>query len=128
MPLSPARILTIRQGGVQPTGSWLYIWVDTRTGEVAYVGATGFDPELRAHLHLESDDPQLARVRATVPEYAHRDFDVLAWVIPEGVDRRAAKENLISRLSGGAEAAEEPGDVTDSIVQSLEDYRRRLNR
>lgn len=83
---------------MQPSGSWLYVWIDVETGEVAYVGGTGFDPELRAYLHVTSDDPRLGRVRATVPQFDARDFDTLASELPDEVDRQAAREALIAEL------------------------------
>ncbi|QLD10796.1 hypothetical protein [Microbacterium oleivorans] len=70
------RVVPVRGGDVQPTGSWLYVWMDVDTGEIAYVGGTGYDPELRAYLHVRSEDRRLGRVRATVPRYDERDFDV----------------------------------------------------
>jgi hypothetical protein len=30
------RLITVRQGNVRPTGSWLYVWVDTADGAMAY--------------------------------------------------------------------------------------------
>ncbi|PQZ55321.1 hypothetical protein CQ040_09815 [Microbacterium sp. MYb54] len=62
-----------------------------QSGAIAYVGGTGFDPELRAYLHFRSEDPQLGRVRAKVPHYDERDFDVLAFELHDGVDRPTAK-------------------------------------
>ncbi|MGO4807031.1 hypothetical protein AB4089_18115 [Arthrobacter sp. 2MCAF15] len=81
------QLITVRQGNVRPTGSWLYVWVDTADGAMAYVGATGFDPELRAHLHLTSDNPDHGRVRASVPRFQERDFDVLAFKLPDNLSR-----------------------------------------
>ncbi|MCR2827081.1 hypothetical protein [Microbacterium sp. zg.Y909] len=123
MTLSHPRVIPVRKGHVRPTGSWLYVWIDVNTGAVAYVGGTGFDPELRAHLHLASEDPQLGRVRASVPQYDDRDFDVLAFELPEGIDRRAAKRALIARLSAVDGEADDLRDVTDPIIQSLNTHR-----
>ncbi len=64
-----------------------------------YVGATGFDPELRAFLHLTSDSPELGRVKATVPHFDERDFDVLAFELNLDCSRPTAKQALESRLS-----------------------------
>ena len=132
------RVVAVRSGRVEPRGSWLYVWIDVATGAIAYVGGTGFDPELRAHLHVWSEDPQLGRVRAAVPQYDERDFDVLAFPLPNGVDRPAAKQALVDRL-----AQDEPdpapedgqGDTTsgmraviDPIVQAIEVHRATLGR
>lgn len=93
------RVIRIESGVVRPSGSWIYVWIDVDQGSVAYVGATGFDPELRAHIHLTSEDPDLGRVRATVPQYSERTFDVLAFRLPPDVDRSAAKAALLTELN-----------------------------
>ncbi|WP_447947653.1 hypothetical protein [Microbacterium maritypicum] len=86
MSLSSPRVVAVRNGQVQPSGSWLYVWLDVQGGGIAYVGGSGFDPELRGYLHVKSEDPELGRARATVPHYDERDFDVLAFELPDGVD------------------------------------------
>ncbi len=126
---STPRLIAVRRGLVQSSGSWLYVWIDVETGAIAYVGGTGFDPELRAYLHVVSEDPQLGRVRDTVPRYDERDFDVLAFELPDGVDRTAAKEALIARLAeageyaGTSEALGSLREVTDPIMQLLDRHR-----
>lgn len=54
MSLSSPRVVAVRNGQVQPSGSWLYVWLDVQGGGIAYVGGTGFDPELRAYLHVSA--------------------------------------------------------------------------
>lgn len=125
-PSSP-RVVAVRNGQVQPSGSWLYVWIDVDTGAIAYVGGTGFDPELRAYLHVGSEDPQLGRVRATVPQYDERDFDVLAFELPDGVDRPAAKLALVAHLAEGG-ATSELRDVTDPIVRAIDVHRGRAGQ
>jgi hypothetical protein len=126
-----ARVISVRDGRVQPTGSWLYVWIEVGTGAIVYVGGTGFDPELRAYVHVTNEDPQLGRIRATVPQYDQRDFDVLAFKLPDGIDRPAAKQALIARLveadeyDGEAGAASGLRDVTDPIIQALRLHRQR---
>lgn len=123
-----SRVISVRQGGIRPTGSWLYVWVDTTDGSIAYIGATGFDPELRAYLHLTSQNPDHGRVRAAVADYQNRDFDVLSFELPEDVPREQAKKLLIARL--GEERHIESEDVgngplpslIDAIVDTVEDY------
>lgn len=126
------RLITVRQGIVRPTGSWLYVWVDTADGSVAYIGATGFDPELRAHLHLTSENPDHGRVRASVPRFQERDFDVLAFKLPDNASRSEVKAALVLQLAeGGPRVAEETGAAQHSgvvapIIGALESYRSRL--
>jgi len=112
---------------VQPSGSWLYVWIDVETAEIAYVGGTGFDPELRAHLHLASEDPLLGRVRAEVSGYDTRDFDVLAFELTDAVDRVAAKQALVTRLAGDGA----PGEMTELIepvVRAIAGHRASTGR
>lgn len=128
------RVISVRQGTVRPRGSWLYVWVDTADGAVAYVGATGFDPELRAHLHLMSDNPDHGRVRASVPHYQERDFDVLAFSLPDGVKRPDVKSALVEHLAALSRSATEGGEadkfpnVIGPIIEALENYRSQLQQ
>ena len=124
MPSDAPRVITIRGGRVQPSGSWLYVWIDMRTDEIAYVGSTGFDPELRAHLHVDSEDPALGRVRATVPRFDERDFEVLAFALDPSIDRRAAKDALTARLAHG-DASPDLQHVIDPIVRAVRGRTRR---
>lgn len=129
---SQPRVIAVRSGRVRPSGSWLYVWLDTATGEIAHIGGTGFDPELRTHLHLASNDPAIGCVRATLPRYDERDFDVLAFEVAEGIDRHRAKDALISALfgSGGDDERERPAGelrhIVDPIVQAVSEYRAKL--
>lgn len=86
-PMKPVeyRVILVHQGTVPPSGCWFYVWVDTADGAVAYVGATGLVPALRAHLHLTSDNPDHGRVQASVPHFQEREFDVLAFRLTDGV-------------------------------------------
>ncbi len=123
------RVISVRSGRVRPSGSWLYVWLDSATGEIVHVGGTGFAPELRAYLHLTSDDPQLGRVRATVPQSGERDFDILAFELADAIDREPAKAALIARLS--ADDDEQPTDesreIIDPMVRAVSDYRATLS-
>ncbi|MEX0159785.1 MULTISPECIES: hypothetical protein [unclassified Microbacterium] len=128
-PVRP-RVISVRSGQVRPTGSWLYVWLDTATGEIVHIGGTGVDPELRAHLHLTSDDAQLGRVRATVPHALERDFDVLAFELAEGVGRARAQAALDSRLSQGDDAgrlADDLSEIIDPLARAISDYRANLS-
>ncbi|MCR2825116.1 hypothetical protein [Microbacterium sp. zg.Y909] len=113
-----------------------YVWVDVADAVIAYVGATGFDPELRTFLHLTSADPDIGRVRASIPEIAERDFDVLKFVLPDDSPRPAAKRALLARLAdmGLADAPEDgsleertPGGV-EPIVTALREQVERVKR
>lgn len=129
MSSSQPRVISVRSGRVRPGGSWLYVWLDSATGEIVHVGGTGFDPELRAYLHLTSDDPQLGRVRATVPQSGERDFDVLAFELAHAIDREPAKTALIARLSADddEQLTDELREIIDPMVKAVSDYRATLS-
>ncbi len=118
---------------MRPSGSWLYLWIDITSGEIVHVGGTGFDPALRSHLHMTSDDPDLGRIRATVIRYDERDFDVLAFELAEGIDRRLARAALIARLqedrddAGDMQPADALRDIVDQIVRAVSEYRAMLS-
>ncbi|MFJ4998658.1 hypothetical protein ACIP5T_10925 [Microbacterium sp. NPDC088619] len=130
MSSSQPRIIAVRSGRVRPSGSWLYVWLDSASGEIVHIGGTGFDPELRAYLHLTSDDPRLGRVRAEVPGSGERDFDVLAFEVADGIAREPAKTALVARLSADDEdeqLTDELREITDPMVRAVSDYRASLS-
>ncbi|KRD53934.1 hypothetical protein [Microbacterium sp. Root280D1] len=128
MSSSRPRIISVRRGRVLPSGSWLYVWLDSASGEIVHIGGTGFDPELRAYLHLTSDDPRLGRVRAEVPRSGERDFDVLAFEVADGIAREPAKTALIARLSADDEQlTDELREIIDPMVRAVSDYRATLS-
>lgn len=113
---------------MRPSGSWVYVWLDVADGSVVYIGTTGFDPELRAHLHLTSENPDHGRIRAFVPRYDERDFDVLAFALPADVTRPAAKAALTQELASRG-LVEEPRTegpalhyVTGPMVDAIEKH------
>lgn len=114
MAVDAPRIVEVRCGRVQARGSWLYAWVDVNRAAVVYVGGTGFDPELRAHIHLTDEDPELGRVKAQVPNASKGDFDVLAFPLPDGVDRGRAKQALLAALASGGLFGAAQGSSSDS--------------
>ncbi|WP_322409281.1 hypothetical protein [Microbacterium invictum] len=117
------REIRVLAGRVQPSGSWIYVWMDLETNEIVYIGVTGFDPELRTHLHLTSEQPEVGRVRATVPDYDARDFDILAFRVPPGVDRSEVKAVVTAALTGGSRAeipaSSETGALTEEILRVI---------
>ncbi len=127
------RVIAVRHGAIEPTGSWLYVWLDIVQQAVAYVGATGYDPELRAYLHVTSDDPREGTIRATIPDHTERNFDVLAFALPRSVLRPAAKAALIRELASrgyvaSSDDAEPMPDVTTPIVDAVEQHLVALRR
>lgn len=115
------RVIAVRHGQVSPAGSWLYAWIDIATGEVAYVGATGFDPDLRIHLHLHSEDPSIARVRTLATNALERDFDVLVFPLPESAARPAHKQALRSALAAaGLLPQSESSDELDEPLLEIQ--------
>ncbi|MCR2763352.1 hypothetical protein NQ152_07490 [Microbacterium sp. zg.B48] len=124
------RVIHVRQGRVEPSGSWLYVWVDVDASSVEYIGGTGFDPELRAYLHVSSHDHEVGRVRAIVPSATERDFDVLAFGLPDAVSRPDAKVALMDRLAGRSGTADHPGldDVVGVIAEAVAVHLRMLDK
>lgn len=126
------RVVTVRAGDVRPTGSWVYVWIDVDHKSIAYVGGTGFDPELRAHLHLTAEDPNIGRVRVQVPHAAAGNFDVLAFAVPGAVERPQAKAELVGALarlgliSGESAPESELSPLTSSMVLVIRDCLRSL--
>lgn len=125
MSIDGPREIRVRAGSVQPSGSWIYVWIDVVAEAVAYVGGTGFDPELRAYLHLTSDEPDIGRIRASIPGYDERDFDVLAFAVPRDVGRTEVKNALTSALVSGerlaASGSPHVGEFVARILSHLSD-------
>lgn len=126
------RVVSVRGGAVQPTGSWLYVWIHRASTRVVYVGATGLDPELRAHLHLSDDNPDIGRVRRLVPDAAHGDFDILAFALPSGISRPRAKAALVAALAkrglfaGDTGAGDELEELTVPMTTAIARHMRQL--
>ena len=126
------RVVTVRAGAVHPTGSWIYVWIDVDQKNVSYVGGTGFDPELRAHLHLTAEDPNIGRVRVLVPHAAEGNFDVLAFALPDKEERPQAKAELMCALARlglfGGESTLEAGSspLTEARVMAVRERLRTL--
>lgn len=125
MSIDGPREIRVRAGSVQPSGSWIYVWIDVVAEAVAYVGGTGFDPELRAYLHLTSDEPDVGRIRASIPGYDERDFDVLAFAVPRDVGRTEVRNALTAALVSGegltASGSPHVGDFVARILGHLDE-------
>lgn len=124
------RVISVRDGQIQPDGSWLYVWINLDIPAVSYVGATGLDPELRAHLHLTHENPAIGRVHAQLPHAATGRFDVLAFPLTEGASRSSAKQALISALQskGLWSGAESPGAADPLVTPMAEAVEQHLGR
>lgn len=112
------RTFTVSGGELCVPESWLYIWVSQESGQVVYVGATRLDPEVRTWMHLNEDSSQGGKIRNRYPQVASEPMEVMAFAVPDDVDRAAAKELLVRRfrstgLLAGNHICDDP---TDAIV------------
>lgn len=101
-PIGREQRFEVVSGAFEDDGSWVYVW-RTAESEIAYVGATGMPPKVRAWLHLNHDDPDVGRVRAQHPELAEQRVEVLAFEVAGGIPRQDVKAAVTAIL-----AAEEP--------------------
>ena len=90
--------LRVRDGQVEDAGSWVYVWVRVERDDVLHVGATGLPPAVRTWLHLHHDDPSIGRIADRHPDATPEPLDVLAFRVPDGVERAAVKVGLVARL------------------------------
>ena len=121
-------LLRVRGGELESGAQWVYAWL-TPDG-VVYVGATALHPETRTWLHLHHDDPEVGRMRARYAELAAEELEVLAFELPDGVDRQQVRHGAVAqlaergRLSGrqvcdpASPAAPQP--ETDRFVEAIE--------
>jgi hypothetical protein len=87
--------LRVREGKLE-NEAWVYAWA---AGDgVVYVGATALHPAARTWLHLNDDDPDVGRMRARYPELATEELQVLAWQLPEDVDRQQVRHGAVTLL------------------------------
>lgn len=115
------RTFNVELGEVKPQGSWVYVWTDAATSEIAYIGATAFEPELRAHVHMTHPDPRMGRVKNEVANSAHRSFVVRAFGVPENMNRAEVKAALQANLLRGADVSGAP--VSDFVAQIIHTLR-----
>lgn len=94
-----AILLQVRDGELVGVGAWIYVWLRPGADRpVVYVGSTGVPPVVRIWLHLHDSDPDIGRVKARYPDVAHEALDVLAFPVPDRLDRTAVKSGLVDRL------------------------------
>lgn len=96
---SRGNLISVRGGDLADVGSWLYVWVTTRNGQVVYVGGTGLPPAVRTWLHLHDPAPEIGRVCARYPGAATEPLDVLVLRLPDAARRPPAKAALVQRLA-----------------------------
>jgi hypothetical protein len=100
-------VLHVRDGELAEAGSWVYLWL--RPGSerrVVFVGGTGLPPAVRVWLHLHDPDPEVGRMAAGYPAAGgdlREPLDIVAFPVPEGVERRAVRDALIRRLAAAGE-------------------------
>ena len=92
--------------GRLPAESWVYAVV-AGSGSVLHVGSTFLPPVVRTWLHLEHEDPQVARLRG-LDAALLQDAVVVALPVPEGVDRQRVRDLARSRLLAPDDVAPGP--------------------
>ena len=92
--MSEPAILSVHDGELAASGSWVYVWLRPDTREVLYVGSTGLPPVARTWLHLHHEDPDVGRVRAQHPEVLSGEVAVYAWSLRADLDRHEVKDAL----------------------------------
>lgn len=110
------RTFTVSGGELCTPNSWVYIWASQESGQVVYVGATRLDPEARTWMHLHDESSQGGKVRTRYPQVSTEPMEVLAFAVPDDVDRAAAKELLVRRflsigVLSGNHICDEPVDA-----------------
>lgn len=96
--LSPVPLVLRVRAGEIATPGWVYAWVSVPAGDVVYVGATRLPPQVRTWLHLHDVDPAVARVASRYPSAAQEELDVLAFPVPDHLDRAAVKQAVVTEL------------------------------
>ena len=122
--------LQVRGGELESDGQWVYAWV-ARDG-VVYVGATTLHPATRTWLHLHDEDPNVGRLRARFAGLADEELDVLAYELPDGVDRQQVRHGAVARLAEEGllserhvcdpPLAKEPHAETERFVAAVEEH------
>lgn len=108
------RHISVRDGQIHDAGSWLYAWLTAARTEVVYVGGTGLPPVVRASLHLYHDDTSVARIAHRYPQATTEPVEVLAFRLPDDVDRHEAKAEIIRQLHAlGTLSTDYVGDRPD---------------
>lgn len=114
-PIGREQRFPVDTGTFDDEGSWVYVW-RRRDGEVAYVGATGMPPKVRAWLHLHHDDPEVGRIRAHHPALATERVEVLAFEIAGPIHRQAVRSALAAILAVQEPDPSLPRDAVEAAV------------
>ena len=110
--------ISIEDGHIATDESWVYAWIKPN-GDVFYVGATGLPIETRTWLHLNSEEPQIGRVRANYPDALVDRVDVRAWKLPTGSDRQLIRTLLAAELTSGPAPQEAPDPASVAAANEI---------
>ena len=121
-------LVRVREGELEHGPQWVYAWL-AHDG-VVYVGATALHPETRTWLHLHHDDPQIGRMRARFEGLAAEELDVVAFELPDDVDRQQVRHGAVTELGARGLLSERqvcdpplevaPSPVTERFVAAIE--------
>lgn len=92
----------VRDGHVTLNQAFVYCWLHPRDQTIMFVGATWLHPAARAELHLHGDDPAARIVGAHLEPLGispDEPLRMLAFPAPAGLDRQAARLDLIAALA-----------------------------
>lgn len=93
--------------GMLVSTNLVYAWVHRDPPrKVLYVGATGLPLGARTWLHLNHDDPEIGRIRASHPDALTGPVDVIGFELDEALDRAAVKAAVIALLNGSQPVAD----------------------
>ena len=122
-------LLRVREGELEHGPQWVYAWV-AHDG-VVYVGATALHPETRTWLHLHHDDPQIGRIRARFEGLDSEELDVVAFELPDDIDRQQVRHGAVTELGARGLLSERqvcdaplqaaPSPVTERFVAAIEE-------
>jgi hypothetical protein len=118
-------ILSVHDGELAASESWVYVWLRPGTREVLYVGSTGLPPVARTWLHLHHEDPDVGRVRAQHPGALSGEVAVYAWGIRADLDRHEVRDALRGLLGHrGTQATSAAAMTAAEVIRDRLDARR----
>jgi predicted amino acid dehydrogenase len=92
---------SVKQGHVTDGQGYVYCWFHPQDKQVMYVGATWMHPAARAELHLHGIDEAARKVGSHLQQAGvdiNEAMQVIAFVVPEQMNRQTAKNALIQTL------------------------------